>query len=177
MIPASVMNVLFTKIQTDTSVVLVRYDQSQNTYPYGTYRSSSCLVESAYRNVRSNAEKVGDPTIILQTRLEKYQDTYSFNFFDTQNLENARSAALNVFHWFGKEDNRSFCREQSVVPRIIATTVQDRSVLEDSSWKYQVGFDIRFDYTNEVGLEIEKLSTIKVAEEYASHNQNLEVEV
>lgn len=177
MIPNAVMADLFAKIQTDTSVVLVQYDQTQSTFPYGTYRSSSCLLEAVYQNIRSSGEKIGDSTTIIHTRLEKYQDTYSFNFYDDQNLENARVAALNVFHWFGLTDNSSFCKGLSIVPKLSATIIQDRSTFSDSVWKYQVGFDLRFDYTNEATEEIEKISKIQIEAEFGSHNENLEVEV
>ncbi|PJZ49211.1 phage neck terminator protein [Leptospira saintgironsiae] len=177
MIPATVMTALITKIQNDTSVVLIKYDQNQATYPFGTYRSSSCSVESAYKSIRSSAEKADDPTTIVQTRFEKYQDTYSFNFFDTQSLENARSIAMNVFYWFDFPDNRSFCKELFLIPRLTATVIQDRSTYKDSAWLYQVGFDMRLDYTNEVILEIEKISKIQIEENFGNHTENLEVEV
>ncbi|GBF38541.1 phage neck terminator protein [Leptospira johnsonii] len=177
MIPGAVVEAVFQRIQSDTSVILLRFDEEQSAYPLGVYRSISCLVESVYRNIQTSAEKVGDPTVVVRTRFEKYQDTYSFNFFDTQSLENARTAAMNVFHWFGSPDNRSFCEEHSIVPRFVATNVQDKSVFENSAWLYQVGFDIRFDYTFEYTEEIEKISKIQITEEFGSHNENLEVEV
>lgn len=177
MIPGAVIEVIFQKIQSDTSVIMLRFDEEQSSYPLGVYRSTSCLAESVYRNIQTLAEKVGDPATIVRTRFEKYQDTYSLNFFDIQNLENARAAALNVFHWFGSPDNRSFCEENSVVPRFIATNIQDKSVFQSSAWLYQVGFDIRFDYTFEYIEEIEDISKIQITEEFGSHNENLEVEV
>ncbi|PJZ24408.1 hypothetical protein CH352_14380 [Leptospira hartskeerlii] len=177
MIPGAVVEAIFQRIQSDTSVVLLRFDEQQSSYPLGVYRSTSCLVESVYRNIQTRAEKVGDPTTVVQTRFEKYQDTYSLNFFDTQSLENARVAALTVFHWFGSPDNRSFCEENSIVPRFVGTNIQDKSIFQSSTWLYQVGFDIRFDYTFEYTEEIEIISKIQITEEFGSHNENLEVEV
>lgn len=177
MIPGTVVETIFQRIQSDTSVTLLRFDEEQSSYPLGVYRSTSCLVESVYRNVHTQAEKVGDPTTVVMTRFEKYQDTYSLNFFDTQNLENARVAAMNVFHWFGAPDNRSFCTEYSIIPRLIATNIQDKSVFQNSTWLYQVGFDIRFDYTFEYSEETETISKIQITEEFGSHNENLEIEV
>lgn len=165
MIPIDIIDTIFDKVSTDMGKLFIRQNQEcevKDRYPYGTYLVSSDQIEGQYQNIRYATTNQADPNLTDVITLEKNKDMISLNFYSDEDIDSSRSLAREVWDWFRKMDNRDFCKSLGVIPQTISTQVQDRTAFQEAFYAYQVGFDIRFDYSYALTETIEGISSVNI---------------
>lgn len=160
MIPFNDIQKIFNTITKSTGVNIIRADQDGQApaYPYGAFKIISTPEENFHQNIIVNV-KSGQNTI--KKYYAKQRTNISLNFVGKK-YDELLMKIQTVFDWFRKTDNIIYCKNLGHTPRLINTTIQDRTVYLDSMYEYKLGFDVRFDYIGLIEDTIELIDHIEI---------------
>lgn len=164
MIPATTIKTIMVALSSYLGITFQRSDipASITTYPYFTYKVLSANQENAYQDIITITENSIDSSNADITRYEKVEAIISLNFFDKNRVDRIYTYTQQALQWFKSVSGIETCKTNSIIPRMINTIIQDRSVFQEAYWENRFGFDVRFDYSGSYTQTIEAVETIEV---------------
>jgi hypothetical protein len=132
-------------LATAIAVTGVRADQGQykGPYPYFSYKIISSDEESAHQNGFYYEASGSDAQRIT---IEKTRDVVSLTFISKDSsaiaVDELRTKASAGLRWFKSIAGREFAAARNLSVQLLDTTVQDRTVFQDSFFENRLGFDL-----------------------------------